>query len=89
MQARPGGALAHHVDGAHFAACLCAGCMRRYRGIPASARRRMLDLAARNIGRNPSRYAVRACADQVEARMLVGLVGETATEAMRMILEAA
>lgn len=90
MTARPGGALAHHVDGAPFAACLCVACMRRYQGIPESARRRMLDQAARNIGRDPSRYAVRACADVAEARMLVGLVGEagTATEAMRMILDA-
>jgi hypothetical protein len=65
--------------------------MRRYRGIPPSARSRMLDLAARNIGRDPLRYAVRACADVTEAHLIVGLVGEaeTATDAMRMILDAA
>lgn len=85
-----GGAMAHHVEGAPFAACMCIRCMRRYQAIPPSAQRRTLNAAARNIGRDPTRYAVRACADPAEARLIVGLVGEvsTATEAIRLILDA-
>ena len=85
-----GGAIAYHVDRAPFAACACIKCMARYQAIPASAKRRTLDTAARNIGRDPTRYAVRACCDMNEARLIVGLVGKasTATEAIRLILDA-